>query len=319
MTPLLNYDTYVETDYSRFDMTISLDWIKVVQDRILTAFFPEDHLFQTALTMASKTKGVSECGLTYDVAGTRCSGDAHTSIANGILNSFNTDCLFSDIIEEERTSDPRFMSVHEGDDGVIALGADDAHLAARVYSMDVFGFVVKAFITQDINMVSFCGRFLCDVNGGISSFCDPYRTLAKLNVTLSQGKLKPLLLAKMMSYSYTDGNTPIIGPIAKSLVTLMKSDGQVVTKRVFRKALAERYLFRDLKVDFKDQGPVIEGLRAPFALRTGISPADQIRYEEYFTDIFSERVPSEFQPIRFLGDITTGEGNSEVHFMPSVH
>lgn len=324
MRPLLDFDTYVETDYSRFDMTISYDWIVCVQDRILQAFFPEDALFSQCLELARSTHGVSSNGMVYDVIGTRCSGDAHTSIANGIINAFNTQAVFRDLIQSDHCvetegvhADDRMASWHEGDDGVIALTKQDAHLSGRVLSFDSFGFVVKAFVTQDINLVSFCGRFMATDGLRLKSYCDPLRTLSKLHITLSLGRLDRLLFAKMMSYAHTDGSTPIIGPIATTLAMAYES---LNGKRAHQMATAERFLFRDISVEFSIKKMQVDPeLRAPFAMRTGISPAEQIRWEEYYSSMFCKFMAKDFVKMITGDDLIVGAANAEVHFMPSLH
>jgi hypothetical protein len=323
MRALLDYDTYVETDYSRFDMTISLDWISCVQDRILMAFFPDDLMFAQALMLARKTKGVSGNGLLYNVVGTRCSGDAHTSIANGLINAFNTQIVFRDIVCDTNPlldgvlSEGPMVSWHEGDDGVVALTKQYSHLSPRLDLLDTFGFVVKSFVTRDLNLVSFCGRYMATDGMALHSYCDPMRTLSKLHITLSQGKLDRLLFAKMMSYAHTDGSTPIIGVVSS---VLARAYQHLFSKSAIRAAVKDRYVLRDVKTVFNWQSrDVNPTLRAPFAMRTGISPSEQIRLEEYYSTVFSQGLVKEFVRMTPSEDLVTGLADREVFFSPSVH
>jgi len=315
MSPLIDFDTYAETDYSRFDMTISSQWLELVQDPILQSAFPDDDWIGMALKLARKTKGVSESGMCYDILGTRCSGDAHTSIGNGLINRFNTWLLFQDVPKDG------FRSWHEGDDGILGLTAPYAHLASRVYTMDCLGFAVKAFITRDINTTSFCGRFLSSDGDQLLSYCDPYRSLAKLHITLSQGKLQTLLLAKTLSYAYTDGQTPIIGPIVQSLAELLRHRGANL-KKAQRIAMRERWLLTQVsgRVDLTlTRKPVDERLRVPFSIRTGIPPEEQERIERYYTDAFRDFVPAKYDSILPLEDVLVVGEDRLVHYMPSMH
>jgi len=325
MRGLLDFDTYVETDYSRFDMTISYDWIQCVQDRLLLAFFPDDVMFKQALELARHTKGVSGNGMKYSILGTRCSGDAHTSIANGLINAFNTQILFRDLIvsphcvEIEGVAEEGVMaSWHEGDDGVIAFTKSAAVHCNRLDSLDSFGFVVKSFVTRDLNLVSFCGRFLSTDGTSLLSYCDPLRSLSKLHITLSLGRLDRLLFAKMMSYAHTDGRTPVIGPVAS---TIAKAYEHLYGKRAVQMALGDRFLYRDLvdvKFNWRD-ATVDERLRVPFAMRTGISPAVQKQYEEYYVRCFSDHMITDFVKLKSADDIITGAADREVFFMPTQH
>lgn len=316
MSSLLSYDTYVETDYSRFDMTISREWLELVQNPLLKMYFPNDTLFHQALDMSLTTRGVSVFGLVYNIEGTRCSGDAHTSIGNGILNAFNTYLLFGDLMTEEEH--PNMRAFHEGDDGVIALTKQYAHLADRVHLLNICGFVIKSLTTRDINAVSFCGRFLYEEGGKVKSYCDPIRTLSKLHITLSSGPLRKLLLAKCLSYSHTDGHTPIIGAVVQNIRDQLKHlDGKFVR----RAASVERFVFYGVKnVQFRfTRRHVRPACRAAFCLRTGISPETQIQLEEYYSSIFTGRIPAAFDKVEFGHPVSADDKTAVVHFMPTVH
>jgi hypothetical protein len=300
MSPILDFHTYAETDYARFDMTISDVCLELVQDPLLCGYFANSYWIKMALKLARKTKGLSDCGIFYNVIGTRCSGDAHTSIANGLINHFNTWLLFVDV--------PRdcFISWHEGDDGVVGLTEKYSSLANRLLHLDCLGFKVKLFITRDLNQTTFCGRFLAEGASGLRSYCDPFRTLAKLNITLSMGKLPPLLLAKCLSYSYTDGTTPIIGIIVQTLAKQLKMKG-VSEKRAIQHAVKERWMLTQLGIVKPGEAlalqmrDVDEELRVPFAIRTGIEPAAQERIEAYYQQVFKHDIPLDFE--RLIADV----------------
>jgi len=309
MTKLLDYHTFVETDYSRFDMTISLEWLELVQNYILKSCYPDNRLVHTALDLSLITKGVSATGWFYDVIGTRCSGDAHTSIGNGLLNMFNTYLVFGDVND--------VCAFHEGDDGVIALKLNDAHHARQVNLLTSCGFVIKKFVTTDINTVSFCGRFLAQVGSKLVSYADPLRSMSKLHITTSTGPLPELLLAKMMSYAHTDQCTPIIGPLTTSIVKLLKP---LYSARVMRRILRDRYVLRDTKPIFNfDYKEVNERLRSAFSLRTGVSISNQIAAEEYYRKAFSKFIPERIEQVEFGHEVALHKDSAEVHYMPTVH
>lgn len=311
MSTLLDYDVYVETDYSRFDMTISEDWLRCVQNPLLQLWFPGDEFFDQALSLAMNTHGVSECGLMYDVIGTRCSGDAHTSIGNGLINWFNTAAVYDDVPRDE------WEAFHEGDDGILGLTEEYAHLSSRPTLMTTFGFKVKVLIAHDINAVTFCGRYLADTINGLRSYADPLRTLSKLHITISQGRLDVLLCAKAMSYHYTDCETPILGPVCAAILRLLSHCRDRAVKHV----KDGRYILND--ISFGDIAsahtvPVNEELRAAFCMRTGIPVMEQKHMEDYYTRVFARRIPSSF------GRISAGEAlydgdDREIHWMPTLH
>jgi len=313
MTALLNYFVYAETDYCRFDMTISKDWIEEVQDPVLASYFEDPQFLLEILSLAHMTKGLSEMGLLYNVNGTRCSGDAHTSIGNGLINLFNTWALFYDL------PIPDWLSYHEGDDGIMAFTADH-DVTDRIYALDSMGFKVKLFVTNDISETSFCGRFLCTDGIKLLSYADPYRSLAKLHITLSMGKLPTLLLAKCLSYAYTDGSTPIIGPIVQQIAQLLMNDSRANLRKAKLIAKFEKLRRYGAHTDYtlvlKDVDPV---LRDAFAVRTGISPSEQINLELYYTNIFKTYIPNKFYQIVPTTDVVWETEDSLVHYMPTLH
>lgn len=309
MSRFLGSHTFVESDYSRFDMTISYDWIKCVQDVILMSYFPGDEVFARALHLASDTFGISDTGLCYKIIGTRCSGDSHTSIGNGLINYFNTWFVLRDV---------RFDSIHEGDDGLIGLDVDNAQYANRLQLFDCMGFKVKLFVTTDISQASFCGRFLSHTSGGLQSYCDPIRTLSKLHITLSVGDLKELLLAKALSYNYTDGTTPIVGPICQALIELLRP--QVKISKAMGRICQDRFILRDMKIsdaECMQIKPVDERIRADFGKRSGILPSAQVAFEQHFIQRIRDGSFA-YEPIPQDELLWCGM-DREIHYMPSVH
>lgn len=283
MQDLIDYSIYVETDYQRFDASVSLDYLQNVEFLFLTLSFPHnDHqLYNKALRSAHHTYGVSEIGLSYDIAGTRCSGDAHTSIGNGLINHFNTWLCFRSLPPDSWTS------YHEGDDGVIAIRDNLDQMLYNLHIMPSLGFQLKMSVVKDIKFVSFCGRFL----GGtkeLLSVCDIKRTLAKIHTICSDGDPSALALAKMLSYYHTDSSTPFVGAFVTSIIRILRP---IVSNRRLTRAV--QHLNRDFWFRAKFRGADFMGVDYPFvdpcaekralvALRTGWSPGMQIVYENYY-------------------------------------
>lgn len=312
MSKLIRYFHYAEIDYSRFDMTISEPILADVQDVILTSFFEDCDELMQALVLARHTKGVSDSGLYYEITGTRCSGDAHTSIGNGLINLFNTWILLRDLPKNE------WVSYHEGDDGVIAF-THDYNYSDRFNLLNSLGFKVKLFTTTDINQVSFCGRFLSDIDG-CTSYCDFYRSMAKLHITLKNSKLPTLLLAKCLSYAHTDGSTPIIGPLVQTIATQLQNNGKANVRKALAIAKYEKMRRYGLDIDYTLKVKLVnEDLRVAFAIRTGISPQSQINLEQYYTHTFQYHIPYNFVPITPCEDVIWETAKSVTHLMPTAH
>lgn len=318
MQPLADCHTFGETDYSRFDMTISEPMLRLVQDPIILSFFPglAEPLYvelSRALHSARKTHGVSSSGLAYNVLGTRCSGDAHTSIGNGLVNHFNMFLLYSDVDH---------VSWHEGDDGIYGLKKKDSKQADRSLILDSLGFKVKVLITTNLSEATFCGRFFSVGNdNSISSYADPLRTLAKFHITLSQGDLPSLLLAKALSYRYTDSATPILGTLCHALIHQLR--GKASARAAQRHVREGRYLLLDVSTQQimaeREWTPPTEAIRVAFALRTGINPHEQVLLERAVHEIYSARIPAKTSPLEVEAQEICGHVDRLFHYMPTQH
>jgi len=203
----------VETDFSRFDMTVSLDIIQQLERRMFRKAYPRgtQPFLDELLPLLERLEGVSAMGVRYSVAGTRASGDAHTSIANGVINRFV-------IWACQRNMDPStWVSFHEGDDGIIHCDTDvKRQLCDNLSFASFLGFKLKVIEPLSHAHANFCGRHTCPECH--REMCDLPRALAKFPTTFKQGELKSLVLAKALSYYATDAHTPIIGPLCRALI-----------------------------------------------------------------------------------------------------
>lgn len=208
---LREYSGYIEVDYTRFDQTIGEDIISTSEHHVLGVQFGrnEHPEYRRALELALSTRGVSDLGVVYSRRGGRCSGDAHTSIDNGLLNAFLTwVCM-------RKCPRQCWRSIHEGDDGIIAIrNLAPKDVMGALSMLSLLGFDAKLKSTHDLTEVIFCGRRFVDTSRGLMDQADVIRTLRKYNASMKQGDPMVLLLAKSLSYNYTDGDTPLIGALS---------------------------------------------------------------------------------------------------------
>lgn len=234
---LLDYPLFAETDFSRFDMSISAEMIFDLEIATFAAFMPneDDHYMLTALALSLQTKGVSQAGLYYEVVGTRASGDAHTSIGNGIQNYFvtwNALAMYGHITRGGETF-RAWRSVHEGDDGIIAFHPDVAPtLNNGLLFSQCLGFSLKVDIYNDINDTSFCGMYLYTDGRRVYSYSDPFRTMSKLHTILAAGDNRTLAVAKCLSILYLNPATPIITEycrmVIRTVAPMLNTRGQII-------------------------------------------------------------------------------------------
>lgn len=220
-----------ETDFSRFDMTVSIQMIDefehdFIRRAVPPGLYPD---FDKALRLTRNLHGVSDLGNSYRILGTRASGDAHTSIANGVLNRFIIWACLRHLPPEKWTS------FHEGDDGVINTDADvTADARSSLAFAGLLGFKLKVVVPPCHAMANFCGRFTCPECH--VEQCDIKRTLTKFHSTTRQGDAKSLALAKALSYWSTDSHTPVIGTLCWSIITNLSPK---VAHRLLRRRAAE--------------------------------------------------------------------------------
>lgn len=290
MGRLLSKKRFIEIDYSRFDMTINRSMLEV-ERTIVTAPFPR-HLhpeLHRCYDLMMSTKGSSQLGTLYSRLGGRNSGDLTTSIGNGLLNRFAVwYCL-------RKLPERSWVSFHEGDDGIIGVDEDVLDQAiANLQFLWTVGFQPKMDIYNDINQTSFCGRFLASTPDGLTTYCDPLRTMSKIHTTCASGDAKELMCAKTLSYAYTDGSTPVVGPYAYVVSELLREQ---LTRNRIEKTLNRLLKTNDLPwfyaeaarlhgftqvLSARPRPKVNHELRAAFALRTGITIAEQINLESRF-------------------------------------
>lgn len=251
MSVQVEHPNYIETDYSRWDLHMKSTFMSDVEHEIFRKVYPRsEHTdFYKFIDATLTTSGSHRLGALYDSElGGRCSGDAHTSIGNGICDRFLTWVCLRNI--------PRSLwsNFHEGDDGHTAV-ADAAINTARVCMAIIpcFGFSVKVVESTVLHDTTFCGRVPFVDATGYHEMCDIPRTLAKFHITLAQGDLKALLLAKAYSYYFTDRHTPIVGPLCHSLIRILAP--QVKVERMLR-------LIKATTFSNYDRGKIISGLRS---------------------------------------------------------
>lgn len=273
------YRYFYEIDYSRYDASISLEMMACFELQWLCLVYPPSVYpeFASALISCLSTNGVSDIGVTYRTYGTRCSGDAHTSIGNGMLNHYLTFLMTSHISD--------LVSFHEGDDGLICTleRIDDWFTV-----LPTLGFLIKLDLHSSLNDAAFCGMYLCDTPTGLASYSDPERTLVKLHVCKADGFPQNLLFAKALSVLSLNPSTPIITAWCMHILRCVQTPLSRPSRRhhLLRTITRIQSGGRRHFVSFTPRVTAISAdIRAAFAHRTGISPGLQVEYEDYLLSL----------------------------------
>lgn len=290
----------IETDFSRFDMTVSYEVVVAFELAWIRKAFPKGKYpeLDAALSLLSRMKGVSDLGVVYDILGTRASGDAHTSLGNGLLNRF---IIWACLRKHPLGS---WVSHHEGDDGRIALLGLDPQVATHDLSFaKVLGFDLKIVLTDSLH-ATFCGRWLCPEGHEVA---DIFRCLDKFPITFKDGDRDALLLAKAYSYRYTDGHSPLISKLVARIIELLEPR---ITRNALRKRIRGTRLFERQLI----LGGIAAETREPesccrvlVAMRTGLSPRAQVEIEKVFAQW---NLQTWLQPIHTLStNVSTDAAN----------
>lgn len=292
LRPLCDYNNFIETDYSRFDSTIPFEYTRSVEAAFVHYCFPKEdhHNLALAMQFCEVTRGSTPLGIGYETTG-RCSGDAHTSIGNGIINAFNTWLVLRNLPETS------WVSFHEGDDGIIAC-TDEVRLQliANIMLFAPLGFSIKIINPPSLEQTTFCGRTMVQ-NPTLTSMCDVKRTLSKFHITCSTLPAERAILAKSYSYWATDAQTPIISWLCYAILTILKPSNKD-TRAILRSGSLSKYeKNKMLRVVDKDlDEPVVSSeMRCALELKEGIIISLQLALEDMFKSWIAKGfVPSDY-------------------------
>lgn len=278
MRDLLGWSHYYEIDYSRFDLSISAEVISQFEHAWVSFVYPPDSypLFWQTLVSTLITSGFSEYGITYSLPGSRCSGDPHTSVGNGILNAFLTWLV---------TYDKDCSYYCEGDDGIIGCSEP---ILDEIEIIPDLGFMLKIDHYDHIDDCSFCGMYLLDDRGTLRMYSDPIRTLSKIHVCCADGAPNNLIVAKALSILNLNPSTPIVTAFCRHILRVVHS--KLLNPRNRNRLTAALRRVAPWVVYFPfSYDPVCAepspAMRAAFAVRTGVSPSLQIQYEAYLMSL----------------------------------
>lgn len=214
---------------------------------------------------------------------TLMSGVAWTSSSNGLLNwlinSFlclnhgnETDGI-DDLVRESHS----FRGMFEGDDGVFE---DRGQTDDEAECLGVM-LVMKRY--DNYEQADFCSMTF--VRGEPAMAYDWRRAVRNLclipmqYIDSNDSKLKSLLRAKALSYSYLYHDSPIVGELAKKVLDLTRGyccDGVLGVLEVHKRQFIAKALSERLYHHVPNPSPA---MRVAYAAKFGISPAEQLLME----------------------------------------
>lgn len=158
---MAGYDYVWENDYSSFDMSLPEPLLAWVYRVFWAEFYPDD---VTRKHFAELRSGIVRMDTErWKIVGGRRSGDAHTSLENGIVNFLVTHCALHRVYGERDDWPAMFASLRlavEGDDGVVGMqGMRPGDAAALQAAVACLGMDAKAIIRPPAGSL-FCGRWM---------------------------------------------------------------------------------------------------------------------------------------------------------------
>jgi hypothetical protein len=280
---LLDFPCFIETDQSRLDMNMDQPIIADFEMQLWAYLYPpaEHPVFHEMIQLCLETTGMTPFGFIYHVMGTRISGDAHTSILNGLW------CRFMQWLCNLTIPKREWRSSHEGDDAIMGVSRRyELQVAFNTLLMWCMGFGVKLERYTDLQLSTFCGRRHVPTSIGLVSMCDLRRTLAKFHTTQSGLPGRRAILAKAFSYWSTDSRTPVIGPLCYSILSVLRPDNNDVT-HILRSTRLGLYEKERILLGMRRQlsfPTVLADLRAAADIRDGIGVSLQCALESAYLD-----------------------------------
>lgn len=207
-----NYDKVVETDFSRFDGTIS----KALRCEVEFALYkkvlsPEAWKTFHRLAMSEINAPATAGRRKYDPQGSRLSGSPLTTDGNTIIGAF-VDFCGNRLAGLEPAAAFGQIGLHFGDDGVSCVNQSEK--AAKD-----LGLKLKCVVRCTKGIVGYLGRLFIRAGSSKSSLQDPARVWYKLTTTLDNNGF-PELRAKWAAFLRSDPHTPYLSAFCKKALEL---------------------------------------------------------------------------------------------------
>lgn len=283
MAVLRNYPHFMNSDYSKFDRTISKKLLSV-ENEVYRQMCPAaygpwmDDLLRVRWQRATSWRGVK-----YLMRPMRGTGDANTALGNWLLNR-----LVYLLLERMH---PEMVVFIEGDDAICGFKAPMDTMKSHFLEIAKrLGFQARGtYTTDDLEIVPFCGRYLT-LHGPPVSVPSIIGYLHKWHVSkrttdTEEGRCQ-LLMAKTMSYLAMEPSTPVVPAIAEYVMRTLRPPRNMKFREpeYFKILKDNRWNFSDpeswrhkRKTPSDDQRRVVEKLGTPLHV--------QLAMEDYFDSL----------------------------------
>jgi len=288
LVQLKNWDWILETDYSSFESSFNIEYVKVVEMQFFR-YFLQNNYGMLKLLLKSYISGNEERvqrlynrDFKYQITGCRLSGELWTSLCNGFSNLMNM--LF--LCKEKGIECDGFV---EGDDGIFGLSQPD--LLASDFAR--LGFSIKMEYENQIQFTTFCGNTFSDES--LKLLVNPeqigrvFWSCGAQYINAKESVLRSLFKSKAASLYVMGKNTPVAGMLGFKLLTKYSSDSIIWTTNWWEKWIFD--YFRTMKVE----KPVINyNDRVLYSWKFGIPISEQLLLEEAILNSSTDCIPYRF-------------------------
>jgi hypothetical protein len=216
-------DNLVETDFSRFDATMS-PFLRQVEFQCYLRYFGVSHVgeLKELLDDEINLTCYGQFGTIYQQGSGRCSGSPLTTEGNTIVNSFVAYVAYRragfDSSKAFSLIGPKY-----GDDG-IDDGRGQFESASRA-----LGLTLK--IVKPGNNVAFLGRKFVDVSIYDTTYTPPLKVLQRVPVVLRTDRPKEALTDRVNGYLVTENHVPLVGNYLRALKRIYVLGESVVSQQ----------------------------------------------------------------------------------------
>jgi hypothetical protein len=229
----LLYAVLTETDFSRFDGTIS-EWLRRNVERAvyLRWAVPEEKSRLGSLLAAEyRAAGVTKMGVRYNAGYGRLSGSPLTTDGNTLINAF-VSYAAARLSGESKERAYKKLGMYAGDDGVSVVPEEYMCQAAKD-----LGLTLKCVNVQRGKALNFLARRFPDPWTCMGSVQDPARTIKKLHISFAPQDVSDseALFNRADGYLTLDPNAPITANWCRKVIQIlgpeMRSRAEAVLER----------------------------------------------------------------------------------------
>lgn len=209
----LNKGEIIETDYSRYDASMSY-FLRRVERDVYLAWVSEENeaelrqLLQGEIDLKCRTTR----GYKYEQKSSRCSGSPLTTEGNTIVNAYLSFCAYR-LAGFDAKKSYSMIGPKYGDDGIDNARGHFSRMAKEL------GLTIK--LLRPGNRVGYLGRIFVDAATSVSTIGNPIKILKRAPISNRLGN--PNALAdRVNGYLVTDSETPLVGNYLRAIKRLYK-------------------------------------------------------------------------------------------------